>query len=175
MVPARQHGGSFVSLVESAGHSAERRALLLASNMEYFRDVALYTGVLVPFFKRAQLTAADLTIAFAGQGPGRFDDLDRLTIFADNLVPHVLRMDGVLFYDPWLLTCIDRELDLMSGDDDEIEIRACALYAVELIVQELRKQGRVVNAMQLDYLLWNRGRLPRYKARPRHRAESVYY
>ena len=28
-----------------------------------------------------------------------FDDLDRLTIFADNLVPHVLRCDGVLVYE----------------------------------------------------------------------------
>ena len=35
---------------------------------------------------------ADLALA----GVARFSDLDRLTIFADNLVPHVLRCDGVL-------------------------------------------------------------------------------
>ncbi len=40
--------------------------------------------------------AADLAAAFRGQGPGRFRDLDRLTLFADNLVPHVLRREGVL-------------------------------------------------------------------------------
>ena len=35
----------------------------------------------------------------AGRRRPTFDDLDRLTIFADNLVPHVLRVDGVLRYD----------------------------------------------------------------------------
>ena len=47
------------------------------------------------FYKRAQIVAADLALA----GVARFRDLDRLTIFADNLVPHVLRCDGVLVYD----------------------------------------------------------------------------
>ena len=42
------------------------------------------------FYKRAQIVANDL--ALAGVAP--FDDLDALTIFADNLVPHVLRCDG---------------------------------------------------------------------------------
>lgn len=167
--------GSFLRLVESANHSAETLALFLVTNMPYFQDIVPYAGVWVPFLKRAQLTAADLAIAFEGQGPGRFDDLNHLTIFADNLVPHVLRMDGVLIYDDELLRQINEEWDIGSGSAEEVEIRACALHAVELIVQELRKQGRAVNAMQLDYLLWNRGQLPRYKAHPRHRAQSVYY
>ncbi len=47
------------------------------------------------FYKRAQITPSDLALA----GVAEFDDLDRLTIFADNLVPHVLRVDGVLRYE----------------------------------------------------------------------------
>jgi hypothetical protein len=40
----------------------------------------------------------------------------------------------------------------------------------------LRAAGRPVLAMQLDYLLWNRGQAPAYKqAKPRHRARSVFY
>ena len=35
--------------------------------------------------------------------PDTFDDLRRLTMFADNLVPHVLRIEGVLHYSPDLL------------------------------------------------------------------------
>src|SRR5262245_59266673 len=91
------YGGTFVGLVESAGHSAERLVGILAG-MPFFRDVEAYGGLAVPFYKRAQLAAADLSLALGGQGPGRFDDLARLTIFADNLVPHVLRVDGVLRY-----------------------------------------------------------------------------
>ena len=44
------------------------------------------------FYKRAQILPADLALA----GVAQFADLDRLTLFADNLVPHVLRCDGVL-------------------------------------------------------------------------------
>ena len=125
----------------------------------------------MPFFKRAQLTAADLSIA----GVAQFTDLDRLTIFADNLVPHVLRMDGILRYDPDLLARINREELIVPGSAEEVEIRACALHAVELIARCLRDHDEPVTAMQLDYILWNRGQEPRYKAVPRHRARSVYY
>ena len=37
-----------------------------------------------------------------------FTDFDRLTMFADNLVPHVLRLDGVLRFDPELVARIER-------------------------------------------------------------------
>lgn len=103
-----RYGGKFLNLVAAADGSAERfvRALAEATS---FQDVARYDGRDVPFYKRAQLAAADLHLAFAGAGPGRFADLDRLTIFADNVVPHVLRVDGVLRYDPELAARIDRE------------------------------------------------------------------
>ena len=144
--------------------------------MPYFADIELWRGEPVPFYKRAQLTAADLSIAFAGQGWGRFSDLHRLTIFADNLVPHVLRLDGVLVYDPELARRIDAGELIASGSPEEIEIRAGALHAVELLVEELRRRGHDVTAMGLDYLLWNRGQQPAYKqAKPRHRTRTVYY
>lgn len=167
-------GGSFRALVEAAGGSAERLAGLLSA-MPYFNDIEAYDGLEVPFFKRAQLSAADLSIAFGGQGLGRFTDLDQLTIFADNLVPHVLRVDGVLAYEPGLAARIDGEELIPAGSPEEVEIRACAVHAVELIVAELRRSGQEVTAHQLDYLLWNRGHEPQYKARPRHRTRTVYY
>lgn len=39
----------------------------------------------------------------------------------------------------------------------------------------LREHLHGVTSMQLDYVLWNRGRQPAYKAQPRHRARSVFY
>jgi hypothetical protein len=148
----------------------------LLSAMPYFDDVAQYRDKRVPFFKRAQLTAADLALVFDGQGWGRFDDLAELTIFADNLVPHVLRMDGVLRYDADLAARIDREQLIPAGSIEEVEIRAGALHAVELMVAELRGVGRPATAMSIDFLLWNRGQQPQYKlAKPRHRTRSVFY
>ena len=167
--------GSFTTLIESAGNSAERLVRLLSA-MPFFDDVAQFRGSRVPFYKRAQITAADLALAFDGQGWGRFDDLGELTIFADNLVPHVLRMDGVLRYDPDLAARIDREELIPTGSPEEVEIRAGALHAVELMVAELRSAGRRAAAMRIDFLLWNRGQSHAYKlAKPRHRTRTVFY
>jgi len=166
--------GQFTSLVAAAGSSAERLVRLLAE-MPYFQDVAQYHGRTVPFYKRAQLTAADLFLALNGQGLGSFTDLDRLTIFADNLVPHVLRVDGVLRYDDALAMCIDAGEPIPAGSTAEVEIRAAAVHAVELLVAELRRSGHRVTAMGLDYLLWHRGQQPEYKAHPRHRTRTVFY
>ena len=166
--------GSYVGLVEAAETSAQRLVQVLV-DMPLFNDVADYQGLRVPFYKRAQLTAADLALAFDGQGPGCFYDLDRLTIFADNLVPHVLRVDGVLQYEDALLARINRGDLIPAGSTQEVEIRACALHAVELLVEALGEAGHDVTAMQLDYILWNRGQGRRYKSRPRHRARTVYY
>jgi hypothetical protein len=166
--------GSFVRLIEAADARAERLVQLLRE-MPLFNDVEHYGSREVPFFKRAQLTAADLSLAFGGRGLGRFTDLDRLTIFADNLVPHVLRVDGVLRYPDDLLARIARQELIPAGSPEEIEIRASALHAVELIGGHLRRLGVPVTSMGLDYVLWNRGQQPAYKAITRHRTRTVYY
>lgn len=155
---ATRYGGSFRTLVAAANDSAERLATLL-SDMPFYQDVG--------FYKRAQLTSADLAAARVSE----FSDLDRLTVFADNLVPHVLRMDGVLEYQPELLERINREELIAPNSREEREIRGCALHAVELLREHLDQ----VTSMQLDYVLWNRGQQPAYKAQPRHRARTVFY
>jgi Queuosine salvage protein len=169
-----RHGGSFARAVASAERSAERLAESLAE-MPLYRDVARYADFEVPLYKRAQLTSADLAAAFAGRGCGEFSDLDRLTIFADNLVPHVLRREGVLAYDLDLAARIDRGELLPAGSPEEVEIRAVALHAVELAVAALRARGVDATAQRLDYLLWNRGQRPEIKAHPRHRTRCPYY
>lgn len=166
--------GSPSRLVASAEASAARLVAILAE-MPYFQDVANYHGLAVPFYKRAQLTAADLALAFANSSYGTFADLEHLTIFADNLVPHVLHVDAVLRYDDKLAAAIEQGTLIPSGSQEEIEIRACALHAVELLVETLRRNGQSVHAHGLDYLLWNRGQQPAYKARPRHRTRTVFY
>jgi len=166
--------GSFAELIRAADSSSVNLMGLLIE-MPYFKDVGSYPGLDVPFYKRAQLTAADLSVALKNSGLGYFEDLDRLTIFADNLVPHVLRVDGILSYDHSLLSRIDSGALVQAGSVEEIEIRACALHSVELIKNCLNESGESVTSHGLDYLLWNRGQLPFYKAIARHRSRTVYY
>ena len=169
-----RYDGSFVGLIREANGSAEALVGSLA-DMPTFRDVAHYGDLEVPFYKRAQITAADLFLAFDGQGLGRFDDLERLTIFADNVVPHVLRLDGVLRYRESLVERICNGELIPSGSEEEVEIRACAVHAVELLVQACRRADRAITARELDALLWTRGRGARYKSVPRHRTRTVFY
>ncbi len=170
----RGFGGRFDAFVEAARGSASRLVEQLLE-MPFYRDVERYRGRDVPFLKRAQITVADLAIAFDHSGLGRFDDLDQLTIFADNLVPHVLRVEGVLDYDPALVARILREEVIPIGTEEEVEIRASAVTVVERIVAVLRSDGHRVTPQQVDYVLWNRGQEPRFKAIPRHRCRSTFY
>jgi hypothetical protein len=161
-----EHSASFEAVVDAGGRSAVALVELLAG-WECFNDVSTYDGLTIPFLKRAQIAAADLARA----NVTAFHDLHKLTMFADNLVPHVLRLDGILTYDTGLLERIEQGQLLEHGSPEEVEIRACAVHAVELIVNQ-RPQ---MNAAEVDQLLWLRGQEPRYKARPRHRSRCTAY
>jgi hypothetical protein len=165
---------SFVNFVRSVDSSAARMVDAL-DRMPYFHDVSTHLGLEVPLYKRAQITAFDLAQAFRGDALGRFDDLDRLTMFADNLVPHVLRVDGVLQFDRELVERIERVEDITAGSQPEVEIRAVGLHAVELLQHETTKLGSRLTSGEIDSVLWSRGAGARYKAIPRHRARSVFY
>jgi len=163
---ADDYDGRFASVADSAGSSAVALVECLAG-WDSFADTSRYDGLDVPFLKRAQICTANLARA----GVAAFHDLDRLTMFADNLVPHVLRLDGLLGYDPALVDRVERGELIGHDSPEEIEIRACALHAVELIAAE--RAGAI--AADIDSVLWNRGREPRYKASPRHRSRCTAY
>jgi Potential Queuosine, Q, salvage protein family len=161
-----EHGGSFAAVVDAANGSAVGLARHLGA-WPCFADCSRYGTLVVPFLKRAQIAAADLARA----GVAAWRDLDELTMFADNLVPHVLRLDGILDFAPELVARIDRGELIAHESAEEVEIRACALHAVELIVAA--REG--VTAARIDQLLWQRGQQPRYKASPRHRTRCTAY
>ncbi len=171
---AREHRGRFAGPVEEARGSAERLVRSLA-RMPLYRDVARYEGFEVPFYKRAQITCSDLAESLRGRGLGHFHDVDELTLFADNLVPHVLRSFGVLLYSPDLAKRIDAEELIASGSEEEVEIRGVALHAVERLAGSCARRGWRAPPRRLDHLLWSRGQSPLVKARPRHRTRCPYY
>jgi len=170
----RRFESRFEALVASADRSAARLIEILTAQ-PFFRDAPLYHDLAVPLYKRAQLLTSDLALAFGSDGPGRFDDLDRLTIFADNLVPHVLRVDGLLEYSETLTASIERGELVRPGSDAEIEIRACAVHCGELIRDAMARTGRAASARELDQVLWHRGQGPDYKRIRRHRTRTVFY
>jgi Potential Queuosine, Q, salvage protein family len=151
-------GGGALDAIAAAGGSAARFAAALVEGMPAYADPG--------FFKRAQITANDLVLA----GVAAFEDADELTVFADNLLPHVLRLDGVLVYDDALAARIDAGEPLPAGSPAEQELRACAVHACEGIAARLGVAPRV-----LDNWLWNRGQEPPYAARRPHLTRTTAY
>ena len=171
-----EFAGSAGALVDAAAGSAVALATHLGG-WPSFADRSRFEELAVPFLKRAQIVAADLERA----GVVRWRDTARLTMFADNLVPHVLRLDGVLELDPVLVARIEREELIEHGSAEEVELRACAVEAVERIVALLRtgpagaSPGASITAAAVDQLLWERGQGPFYKAVPRPRSRCTAY
>jgi len=167
--------GQFEALIAAAQNSAERLVNILAQ-IPCFYDVANYKDQVIPIFKRAQITAADIALAFKNQGLGHFYDLDRLTIFADNMIPHVLRCNGIFEYEKLLGERIDRQELIASGSMEETELRACSIHAIELIKTVLNTKGNNLRSIDLDYLLWNEGLQEKYKTKHQlHLTRTVFY
>jgi hypothetical protein len=131
---------SALEAVEAARGSAARLVSQLVDAMPSYADPGL--------LKRAQITVNDLALA----GVALFRDIDRLTVFADDLVPHVLRCDGVLRYAPDLARRVDGGELLEPGEPMEVELRACAVEACERLAARAGVAPRT-----LDNWLWNRG------------------
>lgn len=154
------YNGHVMNLVAAADGSAVRLAEIVAA-WPSFADVPLY--------KRAQIFVADVNLAF---GNDYFSDMGELTCFADNMVPHVLRHDGILEYAPELAEKIDAGVMVEEGSREEMELRASAVHAVELMKQSADGKATSVN---IDHILWNRGYEQDIYAKPSHRTMTVWY
>ena len=167
--------GSFLHAIRAARGSAPRLVAEVLRALPSFRDTAPWGQREARFYKRAQILVADVFGAFAGQGLGAFHDLDTLTAFADYKVPQVLRQFGVLSYEPDLVGKIARCELIPPDSDEELEIRASTVWAVELLRQELSRRGRPTPSYAIDWALWQAGQSLPANTDPYHRTLTVYY
>lgn len=166
------HGGSGLAAVSDCP-SAFEFAQTLASTLRLFRDVAEYRGRRVPLLKRAQIAAHDCGAALGATGPAGLRDRSGLTAFADYKLPQVLRAAGAFEYSPSLSATVDARVELAAGCEEEVEIRACTVVAVDRLAELLRSRGRDAGAPLVDSLLWWRGQ--GLAARPYHRVRTIWY
>jgi hypothetical protein len=178
-------GGYFATLVTSAGGSGEALVADVVQRFPSFDDVTTYDGEEVRFYKRAQILVSDLFGIYEGRGLGAFDDLDRLTAFADYKIPQVLRDAGILVYAPALADAVDRLEEIPPGDPREVEIRAATIWGCELLQRQLVEhtghQGlrafeghQGLRAFEVDWLLWSDAQ-GRDIERPYHRTRTIFY
>jgi hypothetical protein len=163
------HKGSFSALVEACEGSSENFIYML-TRLATYNDTCAYRGQRIPFYKRAISCAADLQDMYHHQKQSLFTDIDILPCLADCDIPHVLRLDNILQYSAELADTIDNRELIESGSTYEVELRACAVHAVEIMAA---KSGR--SAIEMDRILWHRAQELAYKSKPPHRCETKFY
>ena len=170
--------GQAANLVRAAHQSAVRLVQLVTAWFPGFRDHSVYQGAQAVFYKRAQIFVGDVWGAFEHTGLGLFTDMDQLTCFADYRIPQLLRPLGILTLSAALAQAVDDRQEIPAGSEQELELRAATVIAVERMCSALRERGRTdVTPVLLDWLLWQRGeRLNEMQAiPPHHRVLTIYY
>lgn len=128
-------------------------------------------------YKKAQLLAAELHHKLRTKD-SRFGlpDSARLTVFADNVLPTVLRHCQVLRVTDQLSADIANNVS--PNERAAAELRAGSVVACDLIVKllnESRGDNPPLECHELDYFLWEFGKRPEVRQLPRHSSNSIFY
>ncbi|EPY50034.1 hypothetical protein SPOG_03503 [Schizosaccharomyces cryophilus OY26] len=128
----------------------------LVSTFPAFHDVEQVFGVEVYLLKKAQLTAYQLSLLF----PDRFGS-GGLCIFADNVIPTILCLYGVIEISKELRKKLENKVLL---EKEEITV----LRASSVVVCELISEATKIPSPQLDQALWKLGKsTPELRNSPR--------
>jgi hypothetical protein len=148
---------------------------VLVRDFPRFDDIAQYNGETVRFYKLAQLALWILHVTLRHRGGFRIDDLDRLTAFADYIVPAALRILGILRYSEELERAINEARLIEAGSPTEVELRAHTIYATSVLceqINELRPPELRVIVPQVDARLW----VPFHRTHwPHHLTRTIFY
>ncbi|XP_034477257.1 queuosine salvage protein [Drosophila innubila] len=178
--------GRFENVVKAAKNSAVTLLQLIVNEFPCFRDQADFAGERVSILKRAQILVGDLWSCYRGEGLGYFEDIEKITMFADYRIPQVLVHFGSLEYTPELLELLKKDTIMQNGDPMEVEIRGASIYIIEEVkdaVLDILKQKhpdvdtRNVNSILIDQYLWDyrRDHAAELEYIPFHKVLSIYY
>lgn len=178
-------GGSFLNCLKMSERSAVKLMELVVDNFPSYRDEGIFQGQKVAFYKRAQILVGDTWGVLEGQNDGCFHDIGKITMFADYRIPQALVHFGAMRYSEDLLKKLKEGQLFRNGDREEMEIRGCSIWAVELVCDHLRelfeKNGKnmsnEINPVLIDHFLWDYARDYREKIKevPFHRVRCIYY
>ncbi|XP_072926875.1 queuosine 5'-phosphate N-glycosylase/hydrolase isoform X1 [Hemitrygon akajei] len=176
--------GSFLNCIKKSENNAQKLLQLVVENFPSYRDEAMFQGKKVAFYKRAQILVADIWGLLEGKGYGLFHDIASLSMFADYRIPQALVYFGAMKYSQELMEKLKQGVLFHSGDREEVEIRGCSIWCIELIMHHIRELGaqkkcvdKEINSVLVDYYLWDYARDHRKDMAdiPIHRVRCIYY
>ncbi|MBI2548627.1 hypothetical protein HYW21_04725 [Candidatus Woesearchaeota archaeon] len=165
-VTQRSFRGDFRYIVDRSQGDALHLVDLLVGHFPSFEDSAIYGGRKVEFSKRAQLLASDVDYLFDS-----LDNSHRLTACADYKLPQVLRRYGILAYSAELQSSIRVGKEIPAHSEEEVEIRAHTIHAVELIKADITG----VTSRQVNDYVWLEGQIKLPTDEPYHLTRTTAY
>jgi hypothetical protein len=160
-VLAEKYGGRFHKFVNTCsprlydnGNGLIDR---LVKEFPRFNDVSMLDGHEIKFYKLVQLGLWMLYSTLNRVGKFPLEDVEKMTAFADYIVPVALRLHGITKYSEQLEKGIAAHQMIARDSRWEIEIRAHCLYATALLTEEvnkLRPAGKKVLIPQIDARFW---------------------
>jgi len=147
----------------------------LTAEFPRFHDSSPYDGHEIKIDKLAQLGVWIMYCNFRQSGAFQLDDTEKLTAFADYIVPAGLRVMNILEYSPALDHAIRSYQMIPRDSTQEVEIRAHTLYSTALLREEinkLRPADMQIIIPQIDARLW----LPYHTTFwPHHLTRTIMY
>ncbi len=178
-VLAERYDGRFYNFIKSCPPKlyANGEGLVdrLVKEFPRFNDVSEFEGHEIKFYKLAQLGFWDIYSGLLSTGAFPLDDISKMTVFADYIVPVALRLMGVTSYSPVLEKAVDSYQLIPRDSTQEIEIRAHSLYATALLAEEINKirtAEQHIIIPQLDARLWSHYHTTLW---PHHLTRTIMY
>jgi hypothetical protein len=129
----------------------------LVKEFARFNDVSEYDGRTIKFYKLPQLGIWFVYSSLRKSGQFQVDDLQKMTAFADYMVPVALRLMGMTSYSAELEHAINTHQMVPRDSRWEVEIRAHCVYATALLCEEVNKirpKNMQIIIPQIDARLW---------------------
>ncbi|HCC07054.1 MAG TPA: hypothetical protein DEP72_02650 [Clostridiales bacterium] len=147
---------------------------IIINNFKCFDDHMCYKGEKIYFYKRAQLLTIDI-LKIMEEREKITADYSSITACADYKIPQSLRKLEILTYSKNLGEKVDNSIVLPEGCNEEIEIRAFTIYAVERIKQIIGKSGRNIRSIDINDYLWLQGQNKNISDKPYHLVRTTAY
>lgn len=172
-----KYDGKALNVLKTSNYDSVKLLDMLTTDFPYsFDDKSIYNGEVIYFYKKAQLFIYDLFCLYkTNKISNEITNYDKLTMFADYKVPQMLRKLGVTEYSEHLSNLVDNSIELESGSKEEIEIRANAIWAIELIKKELNKKFNNIASADIDFSLWKISQNKSPEDKPYHKCRSAWY
>jgi hypothetical protein len=147
----------------------------LTSEFPRFNDVSDYNGSQVQIFKLAQLGIWGMHLALSPRKAWALEDADKLTAFADYIVPVGMRVTKIFEYAPELEKQINSLVEVPRNSQAEIELRANSIYAIARLTEEINKRRPGMEPLlqpQVDFRFWKTYHATHW---PHHLTKTVMY